>query len=299
MQQVKARNGIFAGGGDAYGGGVFNGNESGFGGLGATYEQAAAGIGVAEGIHYGPRRAYRDGSLGAAAAGPEQFPWGVYADSTKALQHDINNGLAFNGYCPIGEDGKLGPATCGASKLVLGGAPAECKSFGFTPSACGGGGLSTDTSKPYPWGVYSDNTVGLQMQLNNFLLARDTCPVGQDGKLGPETCGAAKWLTDQGVTQVGGYPKECKSFSFNPKSCPHTAGQPVPIAPSPTPPQIVPHPASCPDGEFMDPLTGACAPINTSGTSKSSMWLVGGLLVAAGLAGVALVANKKKHGRAA
>lgn len=56
-RQVRTRGGVFGAGG--YGGGVFDGNESGFGGLsglsgGSTYEQAAAGIGTVSGLGAAP-----------------------------------------------------------------------------------------------------------------------------------------------------------------------------------------------------------------------------------------------------
>mgnify|MGYP003541541852 CR=1 FL=1 len=51
MRQVRTRGGVFGSGG--YGGGLFDGSNNGFGGvggLGATYEQAAAGLGAATSV---------------------------------------------------------------------------------------------------------------------------------------------------------------------------------------------------------------------------------------------------------
>jgi len=51
-KSVQTRGGVFGPGG--YGGGIFDGSNMGFGGLGATYEQAAAGIGAAAGLGAAP-----------------------------------------------------------------------------------------------------------------------------------------------------------------------------------------------------------------------------------------------------
>jgi len=76
------------------------------------------------------------------------YPWNVYSADTLALQQSTNTALAAAGYCPIGTDGKLGAATCGARKtLKESGAvpgmtwPSTCQKF-TAPSKtpCGGGG---------------------------------------------------------------------------------------------------------------------------------------------------------------
>lgn len=53
------------------------------------------------------------------------YPWGVVSTETKNLQEQLNTKLAQsdppkapNGYNPINDDGKLGPATCGAAQVV-------------------------------------------------------------------------------------------------------------------------------------------------------------------------------------
>lgn len=61
--------------------------------------------------------------------------------TTRAAQTEYNAWAKKHGYCPIGTDGKLGPATCGALRVyrdesgfggatvIPGGVPGECKSF--------------------------------------------------------------------------------------------------------------------------------------------------------------------------
>jgi hypothetical protein len=82
--------GVFRPGG--YGGGVFDGNISGLGSIGA-------------------RRRIGMRGLGEDSA---DYPWKAYSDKTKALQVTTNESLKKAGLCPIAADGKLGGATCGA-----------------------------------------------------------------------------------------------------------------------------------------------------------------------------------------
>lgn len=87
--------GVFKPGG--YGGGVFDGDISGLGSIGAR----------------GQRRGVR--GLGDAAA---DYPWRAYSDKTKALQASTNESLKKAGMCPIAVDGKLGGGTCGARNYL-------------------------------------------------------------------------------------------------------------------------------------------------------------------------------------
>lgn len=73
------------------------------------------------------------GSLGASSA---TYPWKEYSADTKALQQVTNEALKAHGYCPIGVDGKLGAATCGAVQKMLDltgqseqSPPSTCQSF--------------------------------------------------------------------------------------------------------------------------------------------------------------------------
>lgn len=93
------------------------------------------------------------GSLGFTA---EPYPWKEYSDDTLALQKATNEALKANGYCPIGTDGKLGAATCGAVKKMLEitgqtnqSPPATCQSFTApTKGPCGGAAPPPPTTPP-------------------------------------------------------------------------------------------------------------------------------------------------------
>lgn len=88
--------GIFKPGG--YGGGVFDGDISGLGSIGA-------------------RRA-RPRSMRGLGDNASDYPWRAYSDKTKALQQATNVSLAKAGMCPIAADGKLGGGTCGARNYL-------------------------------------------------------------------------------------------------------------------------------------------------------------------------------------
>lgn len=64
------------------------------------------------------------------------------------------------------------------------------------------GGDTTD----YPWKAFSEKTKALQQETNLRLVAKQRCPVVIDGKLGPGTCGAVKYV---GATP----PSTCQSFT--------------------------------------------------------------------------------------
>lgn len=102
--------GVFRPGG--YGGGVFDGNISGLGSIGARPTPKA---------------------LGEDA---DAMPWKTRADRTLELQSTINAYLLSMGMCPIGVDGKLGGATCGAAKYVLDQKGGSAAVSAEMPSAC-------------------------------------------------------------------------------------------------------------------------------------------------------------------
>lgn len=52
----------------------------------------------------------------AQLGGAGSYPWREYSGDTKELQEETNTDLRKFGYATIGEDGVLGPATCGAIK---------------------------------------------------------------------------------------------------------------------------------------------------------------------------------------
>jgi len=69
----------------------------------------------------------------------QKHPWGTYSAATEELQVLTNMLLKDQGYCPIGEDGKLDAATCGAAGHVGLPMPSTCQKL--TPPSkwlCGG-----------------------------------------------------------------------------------------------------------------------------------------------------------------
>jgi hypothetical protein len=102
------------------------------------------------------------GSLGSLGAGDTSYPWKEYSAATSQLQQEINAWLQAAGYCPIGQDGKLGPTTCGAAvfyrdesgyggaKNISGGVPSTCQTFSFTPMKPPCPGLTSSAPKPEP-----------------------------------------------------------------------------------------------------------------------------------------------------
>lgn len=132
----------------------------------------------------------------------------------------------------------------------------------------GGGGPATG----YPWKVYSANTALFQRTLNNWLLSQGARGIGTDGKLGPETCGAAKWGVENGF--VGGsVPKSCQGFSYDPGLAP----KPPPVV---GPPPVVAEP----------PITPL--PPSKPKMSTANMLVGGGILAAVGVVGYAIAKKK-------
>lgn len=78
-------------------------------------------------------------------------------------------------------------------------------------------GLGDDASD-YPWKVKSDKTTALQQATNQLLAEAALCPLTVDGKLGPGTCGARKYLNDNkdkfftGISEIAN-PSTCQSFT--------------------------------------------------------------------------------------
>jgi hypothetical protein len=139
----ETNGGVFQPGG--YGGGVFDGNISGLGSIGARGGKKR-------------RRGYNLRGLGDDAT---DYPWKVKTDATKTLQVSTNASLVKAGMCPIVADGKLGPATCGArnyltvnSQQVFGqemvfANPSTCDGHEnelVRPKSAAGGGCSSGTS---------------------------------------------------------------------------------------------------------------------------------------------------------
>lgn len=282
MRQVRTRGGVFGSGG--YGGGVFDGSDSGFGGLGGlsgghTNETAASGIGL--------------GAISWKNTTPDA--------SVKTLQSWLNKPLLACGYYGIAVDGKVGPGTCGAIAMMgdlknqscadpyWASAPLGtmssvinvCQSYTMpTKKGTTTPDKPTTTLKPedlaLPWGVADPRTGPVQGQVNNDLVGHDYLPIGVTGALDAATCGAMKLASDQwGMDYMNAYGLNCKAFT-TPTKKPATTG-PAPIAPKPGP-TVTP----------VGPTTAKAS----GGTSTA--WIVGGLLAAAVVAGVAVAAKKKR-----
>jgi hypothetical protein len=134
---INAGEGIFRPGG--YGGGVFDGNLAGAPSLGR-----APTLGDTPGSNPTPSDA-------------ANYPYGKYSAQTLALQNKINQNLIAAGACPIIADGKLGPATCGATIIVgpAGGPfpmPTTCQDIKMVTNAANGCGTgpSAPNTKPIP-----------------------------------------------------------------------------------------------------------------------------------------------------
>ncbi len=97
QSQWDVGQGVFKPGG--YGGGVFDGDISGLGSIGA-------------------RRVLKGVAMRGLGEDNVSYPWKVFSAQTKALQESTNSLLAQAALCPIAVDGKLGPGTCGARKYL-------------------------------------------------------------------------------------------------------------------------------------------------------------------------------------
>ncbi len=155
-RDVNTRGGVFGGGG--YGGGVF----SGMGGLSA-YEQAAAGVqglGLLDPENQKWNTPTYQACIGVriqkCGLDKNTLGWSdkdeldcferaqatciaqvttatpLSNSEVRALQQRINVALKSHGYCPISEDGLLGPITCGASAWAVSADPSI-----IVPAKCG------------------------------------------------------------------------------------------------------------------------------------------------------------------
>lgn len=110
---------------------------------------------------------------------------------------------------------------------------AECSAAGYGPT---GGARPTD----YPWLVYSDTTLTLQQRVQGALRRRGNCPLTEplDGKLGPQTCAAGRYLEQQGAA-VEGWSQargNCRSYSATWRPSAPCAG--AQVAPQPPPAEV-------------------------------------------------------------
>ncbi len=241
MRQVQTRGGVFGPGG--YGGGVFDGSNSGFGGLGSVsgpmYEQAAAGIGLIDPAGQSWNNATYQACVGVAIQS-----CGAQAYESNWPKSQLDDCLDS----------------------------AQMKCIAQAKAAAGAPALSSAQVK------------ALQTKINIALQKYEYCPIGVDGDLGPTTCGAAAWAvkTDPSIVVPGACGTTIKMGSGFLKDCP--AGAPPPELPPPPPPKP----------PVTPPVTPPIAPPKKP--AATTAWVVGGLLAAAVVAGVAVAAQKKKRG---
>lgn len=216
--------------------------------------------------------------------------------TVQTFQQHINTQLKKLGYIPISEDGKLGPATCGAfthlgdkvnrDKVdwsVFAGDPIPevnaCQGW-TNPTRVGTSApeKSYTTVKPgdyaLPWQETSDRTATVQKQVNSFLIGQGYQTIPVTGKMDGRLCGALKWLTDNtGGTWLNDYGMNCQEF----------------IAPSKSAPPVVDQPQL---PTTLPPSSDLIAPPPPKGKLTAATMVTGGLIVA-GAAGFYYYAKKK------
>lgn len=262
MRQVNTRGGVFGSGG--YGGGLFDGSNNGFGGLGGVgslQEGAASGLGAIDlkttdgykacygkliqkcGEQYYQNVANIDAAMKAAATAGDEA-------ALKSLVQAKSAQKALQAACI-----QTAESIC----LLQAGAAAATK-------------------------LTTAQVAALQAKINAFLAQYGYCTIDVDGGLGGETCGAAVVAVSNGAAIS--VPGECAGVAntFKLTDCSVAGGgsgsssggggSSLPITPTPiTPPPVIKKPGGI-----------------------SAAWIVGGLLGAAVLTGVAVaVSKKKKH----
>lgn len=151
-------------------------------------------------------------------------------------------------------------------------------------------GLSEEEKKTYfPWGEYSDATKNLQLAINAFLATKGCSGVNADGKLGPETCAAAKLAVSLGGPEgVVGPPPTCKQFGAAPPCGPPPS--PV-IEPECTPTKLCPPGQKCEGGKCVPATTpGGGGGGSGSGGGGGGVGIVGVLLLAGAALGAIYLA---------
>ena len=121
--------------------------------LNAKWDQAlpaVAGLGSSNGILSG--NALRTRAVGQV---DPTFPWREESPDTRAMQEELNEVLGAGGYNLLTEDGKLGPATCGAMREIYQATgeswampPGTCQSFTAPTLRGSGGGTRAPTVTP-------------------------------------------------------------------------------------------------------------------------------------------------------
>ncbi len=217
-----------------------------------------------------------------------------------ALQKWCNVYLKKYGYYTIAEDGRLGPATCGAATYVINGFAGEIDMSTFpvtdaylaNMSKCAAWtnptkiGATTASKTPstvsadtyaLPWGTYSGSTTAVQKNLNKFLPQYDVKTISEEGTLDAPTCGAMKYLDARaGSDWLLDYGKNCKAFTAPTSS--KVAANTVVVPPPST---VVPPPSD--SALVLGP---------TKNKTSTATMVTGGIVVAA-LAGSYYYAKKK------
>jgi len=160
----------------------------------------------------------------------------------------------------------------------------------FKPGGYGGGvfdgnisGLGSEATD-YPWKAYSAKTVELQQTTNQALRQAGYCPIAEDGKLGPATCGARAQLSlDYAGRTLFALPSTCPGDG-TPYTWPKKVGAGCPGTSQPT--------VSIPT---TSPTTTASMSMPMSSSTKKALAIMGGALITA----VAVVYFKKRSGTAA
>ena len=295
------RNGMLRGAPAAYGYGPLN-DEQGMhafrnGSLGWVDEGAAHGIGEWErvesyrdgvfmdrdGMLRGELQAYQDGSLGqwSEQAG-EKWLGGIGQTRTIDCVHCSCDDPDCLVACPgcASELARVDCASCSCSKPDCAvSCSKKCSPINCTTCDCDNPTCQTWCQKckwKYPWMIFSEDTVDLQNEINDCLRAKGRCPLPKaDGKMGPLTCGAARFCGMDNVLVT------CQSFT-EPGIC-------QPTTPPPPPP-----PRACDPG--FELVGGDCVPLSPVKTPKkgiSTAWIVGGLVGAAVIAGIYAATRKK------
>jgi hypothetical protein len=285
---VNTRGGLFGPGG--YGGGIFDGSQMGFGGLGQS-EQAAAGIGLGA-------------TTGAFQWCSKTSPCATGDPRVKSLQTALNRVLSAHKMKPLVVDGKFGAATCGAmvwlaavpvaewqndpvlssahDYMIDASGHAVCQSY--TAPTRVGSSTPVDINKEIgiqlpsasaPWMQPNGNLPGLQQGVNHDLAEHGFDPISVTGMLDAETCGAMLYAKEHwGMSEyLQRYGQNCQAFT-----APHQHAEAAPPpGPAPSHDEETPH-----------------AAVGTKKSGVSTAWVLGGLAAAAGVAGLVAMSKKRR-----
>ena len=243
MRQVRTRGGVFGSGG--YGSGLFDGSNSGFGGvggLGATYEQAAAGLGAATSVPWQVARWFSSNVKDWPLMPAEQQQQLLSAAKAKeAAYQGYLQSFRNQGACDGTKPGLMAGAL--KEKLIAAGA---------------------DKAK-----LDADDSVFGPAECSEWSRIFGASPTAADA--------AAAW--QYGGNTFGGVQITYKDVCPSPK---------LPVCPSAAPPPPPPPPP-------VTPVTPPVLPPTKKKSGVSTAWILGGLLAAGLVTGVAVAASKKKH----